>query len=140
MAKEVEKKLKVQVMGGKAAPAPPLGPTLGQAGINIGEFTQRFNEDTKDRMGEIVPTIITVYVDKSFDLEYKKAPVSRMILAKLGIKSGSGKNLVKKVGTLSKQQVAEIAEDKMSDLNANDIEAASKIVEGTARSMGVEVK
>jgi large subunit ribosomal protein L11 len=140
MAKKVERKMKLQIPGGKATPAPPLGPSLGQAGINIGEFTQRFNDETKDRMGEIVPVEVTVYDDKSFEMLYKKAPMSFLILKKLGIKSGSGSNLTKKVGTLSKQQVAEIAEEKMDDLNANDIEAASKIVEGSARSMGVEVK
>ncbi|MDA8611435.1 50S ribosomal protein L11 [Candidatus Pacebacteria bacterium] len=140
MAKKIERKMKLQIPGGKAAPAPPLGPSLGQAGINIGEFTQRFNGDTQDRMGETVPVIVTVYDDKSFEIEYKKAPASFLILKKLGIKSGSGKNTTKKVGTLSKTQVKEIAEEKMDDLNANDLDAASKIIEGTARSMGVEVK
>ena len=140
MAKKVERKMKLQIPAGKAAPAPPLGPSLGQAGINIGEFTTKFNNETQDRMGEIVPVEVTVYDDKSFDLLYKKAPASFLILKKLGIKSGSGKNLVKKVGTLTKDQVREIAEEKMEDLNANDVEAAMKIIEGSARSMGVEVK
>ena len=140
MAKKIERKMKLQIPGGKASPAPPLGPSLGQAGINIGEFTTRFNADTQDRMGETVPVEVTVYDDKSFDMVYKKAPASFLILKKLGIKSGSGKNLVKKVGTLTKDQVREIAEEKMDDLNANDVEAAAKIIEGSARSMGVEVK
>jgi len=140
MAKKVERQMKLQIPAGKAAPAPPLGPSLGQAGINIGEFTTRFNSETQERMGEIVPCIVTVYEDKSFDIVYKKPPASFLILKKLGIKSGSGKNTTKKVGTLSKAQVKEIAEEKMEDLNANDLDAASKIIEGTARSMGVDVK
>ena len=140
MAKKILKQLKLQVPAGKATPAPPLGPSLGQAGINIGEFTNKFNEETKDRMGEIVPVIITVYEDRSFGLEYKKAPASFMILKALGVEKGSGNNITKKVGTITKDQVKQIAEDKMDDLNANDVEAAMKIIEGSARSMGVEVK
>ncbi len=140
MAKKVQKIIKVQAIGGKATPAPPLGPVLGQAGINIGEFVNQFNGATQDRMGEVVPTVITVYEDKSFDLTYKEAPMSAMILKELGIKSGSGENVKKQVGTLSKDQVRKIAEQKMPDLNAASVEAAMKIVEGTCRSMGVEVK
>jgi large subunit ribosomal protein L11 len=140
MAKKIEKKLKLQIPAGKATPAPPLGPSLGQAGINIGEFTQRFNADTMDRMGDIVPVIINVYEDKSFDMEYKVSPASQLILKKLGLKSGSGKNKSKKVGTISKQQLQEVAEEKMADLNANDVEAAMKIMAGTCESMGIEVK
>lgn len=140
MAKKIERKMKLQIPAGKAAPAPPLGPSLGQAGVNIGEFTNKFNSETQDRMGQIIPVVVTVFEDKSFELEYKKPPMSFLIKQKLGIQSGSGTNLTKKVGTLTKAQVKEIAEEKMEDLNANDIEAASKIVEGTARSMGVEVK
>lgn len=140
MAKKVLKKLKVQAMAGQASPAPPLGPTLGQAGVNIGEFTTRFNNDTQDRRGELVPAIITVYEDRSFDVEYKTAPASDMIKKALGLKSGSGNNLTKKVGTITKDQIRQIAEKKMPDLNANDVEAAMKIIEGSCRSMGVEVK
>lgn len=140
MAKKIEKKLKIQAMAGQASPAPPLGPALGQAGINIGEFTTKFNEATKDRMGELVPAIITVYEDRSFDIVYKTAPASDLIKKAAGVKSGSGSNITKKVGSITKAQVAEIAEKKMSDLNANDIDAASKIIEGTCRSMGIEVK
>jgi large subunit ribosomal protein L11 len=140
MAKKIEKQIKVQAMGGKATPAPPLGPVLGQAGINIGEFVNQFNADTQERMGEVVPTVITIYEDKSFDLIYKEAPMSAMILKELGIKSGSGTNITKKVGTLNQDQVRKIAEQKMPDLNAGSVEAAMKIVEGTCRSMGVEVK
>ena len=140
MAKKIEKKMKLQIPGGKATPAPPLGPSLGQAGINIGEFTTRFNAETQDRMGDIVPVEVTVYEDKSFDMKYKTSPASRLILKKMGIPKGSGTNSTKKVGSISKAQIKEIAEDKMDDLNANDIDAAMKIIEGTCRSMGVEVK
>ncbi len=140
MAKQVIKKIKLQVPAGKATPAPPLGPALGQAGIPIGEFVNQFNDRTKDQMGDLIPVVVSVYDDRSFDFITKTPPASSLILKALGIKSGSGKNLVKKVGTLSKAQVKEIAEAKMPDLNANDVDAASKIIEGTARSMGVEVK
>ena len=140
MAKKVDKKVKAIIDAGKATPAPPLGPILGQAGINIGEFTTKFNEDTRERMGEKVPVVITVYEDRSFDLEYKVAPASDLIKKATGISSGSGNPLSKKVGKLTKDQVREIAEKKMPDLNANSVEQAMKIIEGSARSMGVEVK
>jgi large subunit ribosomal protein L11 len=140
MAKKILKKLKLQVPAGKATPAPPLGPSLGQAGINIGEFTNRFNEQTRDQMGDIIPVVITVYEDRTFELEYKKPPASFLILKELGLKSGSATPLTKKVGVLTKDQVKKIAENKMEDLNANDINAAMKIIEGTARSMGVDIK
>lgn len=140
MAKAIKKVIKVQAMGGAATPAPPLGPVLGQAGINIGEFVNQFNSATQDRRGQLVPCVITVYEDRSFSLEYKVSPASTLIMKELGIKSGSGKNLTKKVGTLTKAQVKKIAEEKMPDLNANSVEQAMKIIEGTCRSMGVEVK
>ena len=140
MAKKILKQLKIQATGGAATPAPPLGPVLGQAGVNIGEFVKRFNDATQERRGELVPAVVTVYEDRSFDFILKTAPASQLILKALGKDKGSGKNLVSKVGTLSKKQVKEIAEKKMSDLNANDTDAAMKIIEGTARSMGVEVK
>lgn len=140
MAKKIEKQIKIQAPAGKATPAPPLGPVLGQAGINIGEFVNQFNAGTQDRMGEIVPTIITVYEDKSFDLTFKTAPASGMILKAIGQQSGSGSNITKKIGTITRPQLEEIAKVKMVDLNANDLEAAVKIIEGTCRSMGVEVK
>lgn len=139
MAKKLVKQIKVQAQGGKATPAPPLGPVLGQAGINIGEFVNQFNEQTRDRMGEVVPTVINVYDDRSFDFITKVAPASRLILKALGKPKGSGKNLVSKAGDLTKAQVREIAETKMPDLNAASIEAAMKIIEGTARSMGVHI-
>jgi large subunit ribosomal protein L11 len=139
MAKKLLKKIKVQAVGGKATPAPPLGPVLGQAGINIGEFVNQFNEQTRERMGEIVPTIINVYDDRSFDFIVKVSPMSRLILKKLDMKKGSSKNLTAKAGTITKAQIREVAEEKMPDLNAASIEAAMKIVEGSCYSMGIEV-
>ncbi len=138
--KEVINKLKLQIEAGKANPAPPVGPALGQAGINIGEFVNQFNDATKEMMGDLIPVEISVYEDRSFDFVLKTPPASSLILKVLNIKSGSGKNTIKKVGTLTKDQVKDIAEQKMVDLSANDIDAAMKIIEGTARSMGVEVK
>ena len=140
MAKKVSKLIKLQVPAGKANPAPPLGPTLGQAGINIGDFVNRFNDQTKDQMGDIVSVEISVYDDRSFDFILKSSPASSLLKKAAGVPKGSGKNTAKKVGTVTKAQVQEIAEKKMADLNANDIEAAMKIIEGTARSMGIEVK
>ena len=140
MAKKIVKKIKVQATGGKATPAPPLGPVLGQAGINIGEFVNQFNEQTRERMGEVVPVELTVYDDRSFTFITKTSPASRLILKKIGKDKGSGKNLTSKVGTITRAQVREIAEEKMQDLSAQDIDAAMKIIEGTCRSMGVEVK
>lgn len=140
MAKKILKILKLQVPGGKATPAPPLGPSLGQAGINIGEFTNKFNEETKSRMGEIVPVVVTVYEDRSFTMVYKKSPASYLIKKAAGIEKGSGKNTTKKAGSITKAQLRQIAEEKIEDLSANDVEAAMKIMEGSARSMGVDVK
>lgn len=140
MAKKVIKQLKLQVPAGKAVPAPPLGPSLGQAGINISEFINRFNADTQSRMGEIVPTVVTVYEDRTFDLVYKKPPASFLIMKAAGIKGGSGTNKNKKAGSINQAQLRQIAEEKMEDLSANDVEAAMKIIAGSARSMGVEVK
>lgn len=140
MAKKVVKKIKVQAIGGKATPAPPLGPVLGQAGINIGEFVNQFNERTREQMGAIIPVELTVYDDRSFDFITKVSPASRLILKKIGKDKGSGKNLVSRAGTITKAQVREVAEEKMADLNASSVEQAMKTIEGTARSMGVEVK
>ncbi|MCB9812494.1 50S ribosomal protein L11 [Candidatus Nomurabacteria bacterium] len=139
MAKKLLKQVKVQAVGGKATPAPPLGPVLGQAGINIGEFVNQFNEQTRERMGDIVPCVINVYDDRSFDFTVKVSPMSRLILKKIGKPSGSGKNTVSQVGTITRTQVREVAEEKMPDLNAASIEAAMKTVEGTCYSMGVKV-
>ncbi len=137
MAKEV-KKIKLQIPAGKATPAPPVGTVLGPAGVNIGDFVNKFNEATRDRMGQIIPVEMTVYDDRTFSLVYKVSPMSRLILAALGIEKGSGKTPTK-VGTLTRAQVREIAEAKMPDLSAATIEAAEKTVEGTARSMGVGI-
>lgn len=140
MAKKVTKVIKLMAPAGKATPAPPLGPVLGQAGVNIAEFTQRFNADTQDRMGELVPVVLSVYEDRTFSMEYKVAPASDLVKKAAGISSGSGTNATKKVGSITKAQLQEIAEKKMPDLNANDVEAAMNIIAGTCRSMGVEVK
>jgi len=140
MAKKVEKKLKLQIMGGAANPAPPVGPALGQAGINIRQFVTQFNEATAEMRGDVIPVEISVYEDRSFDFVLKTPPASRLILKALGQQKGSGKNATKKVGALTKAQVQEIAEKKMPDLNAASVEAAMKTIEGTARSMGVEVR
>ena len=140
MAKKITKTLKLQVKGGQANPAPPLGPALGQAGVNIGEFVNQFNDQTKDKMGETVTVVLNAYDDRTFDFVLKTPPVSGMIKKALNIKSGSGKNRVKKVGKLTQAQLRAIAEEKIVDLNAHDVEAAMKIVAGTACSMGVEVQ
>ncbi len=139
MAKQLVKQIKVQATGGRATPAPPLGPVLGQAGINIGEFVNQFNEQTRDRMGEIVPVVINVYDDRSFNFVTKVSPMSRLILKKIGKDKGSGKNLVSQIGTITRAQLEEVAQEKMKDLNAASLEAAVKIVEGSCRSMGVKV-
>ncbi len=139
MAKKLTKLIKVQATGGKATPAPPLGPVLGQAGINIGEFVNQFNEKTRDRMGDIVSVIISVYDDRTFTFEIKVSPMSRLILKKIGKDKGASKNKNQQIGTITKAQVREVAEAKMPDLNAASIEAAMKTVEGTCRSMGVKV-
>ena len=140
MAKKITKVIKLIAPAGKATPAPPLGPVLGQAGVNIAEFTQRFNADTQPRIGELVPVVLAVFEDRTFSMEYKVAPASDLIKKAAGITSGSGTNTTKKAGSITKAQVKEIAEKKMPDLNATTIEAAMKIIEGSARSMGVEVK
>ncbi len=140
MAKKIQKVIKVQAIGGRATPAPPLGPALGQAGVNIGEFVKIFNDATRDRMGEIVPTIVTVFEDRTFKLAYKQAPASRMILKELGLEKGSSTNATKKVGKITKAQIRKIAEQKMVDLSAASVETAMKTIEGTCRSMGIEVK
>ncbi|KKW09716.1 MAG: 50S ribosomal protein L11 [Parcubacteria group bacterium GW2011_GWB1_49_7] len=140
MAKKVTKVLKLQIPGGAAVPGQALGPVLGAAGINIGEFVKRFNEETKDRRGETVPTVVDIYEDRTYKLSYKTEPAAALILKALGKEKGSGTPNTAKIGTLSKAQVKEIAEKKMPDLNANDLDAASKIIAGTARSMGVDVK
>lgn len=138
MAKAI-KKIKLQIPGGKATPAPPVGTVLGPAGVNIGDFVNKFNEQTRDQMGVIIPVEMTVYDDRTFTFILKVSPMSRLILKALGIEKGSGKTPLSKVGNLSKDQIRQIAETKMPDLNAGSLEAAESMVEGTARSMGVSV-
>jgi large subunit ribosomal protein L11 len=140
MAKKVVKQVKLQIPAGKANPAPPVGPALGQAGINIGDFVNKFNEATRDKMGSVIPVVISVYDDRSYDFICKTPPASNLILKKLGKEKGSGKNLVSKAGTLTMAQVKEIAAEKLPDLNTNNVDQAAKIIAGTARSMGVEVR
>mgnify|MGYP001580653637 CR=1 FL=1 len=139
MAKKVTKQLKLVIAGGKANPAPPVGPALGQAGVNIGEFVKQFNDATKDKMGELVPVVISVYEDRSFSFVQKTAPASSLILKTIGAEKGSGTNKTKKAGKIKKAQLREIAEKKLVDLNAHDVDAAMNIIAGSARSMGVEV-
>lgn len=138
--KEVLTKIKLQIRGGQANPAPPVGPALGQAGLNIQEFCTKFNEASKDKMGDLVPVEITVYKDRSYNFIMKEPPASELIKQAAKIKKGSGKANTEKAGKITKAQLKEIAEKKMSDLNANDVEAAMKILAGTARQMGVEIK
>jgi large subunit ribosomal protein L11 len=140
MAKKVKIKIKLQVPGGQANPAPPVGTALGPHGLNINDFCQSFNEKTKDKMGTILPVLITVYEDRSFDFIVKEPPAAELIKKTLGIEKGSGSVKAEKVGKLTQSQVEEIAKAKMPDLNANDIEQAKKIVAGTARSMGIDVE
>lgn len=140
MAKKIKTKIKLQITGGQANPAPPVGPALGQHGLNIAGFCKEFNDKTKDKMGEVVPVEITVYEDRSYDFILKTSPASELIKKAAGIKKGSGKPLLEKVGSISDAQLEEIAKVKMTDLSANDIEAAKKIIAGTARQMGVEIK
>ncbi len=140
MAKAIKTKLKLQIAAGKATPAPPVGPALGQHGINIALFVNQFNEGTKSRMGEIVPVEITVYEDRSFTLEFKTPPASDLLRKAAGVEKGSSVPNKNKAGAISQKQLAEIAEKKMGDLNANDVEAAKKTIAGTARSMGIDVE
>jgi large subunit ribosomal protein L11 len=140
MAKKIVKTVKVIAPAGKATPAPPLGPTLGQAGVNIGDFTKKFNDATKNMAGDLIPVVINVYEDRTYDFVLKTPPASSLILKALKKEKGSGKPNLSKIGTITKAQLKEIAEKKMPDLNANDVDAAMKVVAGTARSMGVEVK
>ena len=136
----VVKKIKLQIPGGKATPAPPVGTALGPAGVNIGQFVTQFNAATQDKMGTIIPVELSVYDDRSFTFILKTPPASRLILKALGIEKGSGKTPTQKAGVLTKAQVAAIALEKMPDLNASSPEAAGRLIEGTARSMGVDVK
>lgn len=140
MAKEISKVVKLQVRGGAANPSPPVGPALGAAGVNIMEFCKQFNARTQDKPGKILPVAITVYKDKSFDFVVKTPPAAVQVMEAAKIKKGSGEPHIRKVATISWDQIKTIAEDKMQDLNAFTIESAMKMVAGTARSMGVKVK
>jgi large subunit ribosomal protein L11 len=140
MAKKVTGFIKLQIPAGAANPAPPVGPALGQHGVNIMEFCKQFNARTQGQPGMIIPVEITVYADRSFTFITKTPPAAVLIKKAIGLDKGSGEPNRNKVGTITKAQVRQIAEQKMPDLNANDVDAASKIIEGTARSMGVEVR
>lgn len=140
MAKKIKTKIKLQIAGGQANPAPPVGPALGQHGLNIAEFCKDFNDRTKDKMGDVIPVEITVFEDRSYSFILKTPPAAELIKKAAGIKKGSGKPLTEKVGSITQAQLEEIAKAKMADLSANDIEAAKSIIAGTARQMGVEIK
>lgn len=140
MAKKIDSYLKMQVPAGGASPSPPIGPALGQRGLNIMEFCKAFNEKTKDKKGFNIPVEITVYSDKSFTFVVKQPPMSDLIKKAAGIKKGSDNPLKNKIATLTKDQILSIVKDKISDLNTNNEEQASKIVEGSCRSMGIEIK
>lgn len=139
MAKKVVAEVKLQLPAGKATPAPPVGPALGQRGVNIMEFCKRFNAETADKAGMILPVIITVYEDRSFSFVVKTPPASFLLKKAAGLEKGSGETKRKNAGKVTRKQVEEIAKIKMPDLTANDLQAAVKIIEGTARSMGIEV-
>ena len=137
--KKVQALIKLQIQAGAATPAPPVGPALGQHGVNIMDFVKQYNAATEKQKGEIIPVEITVYEDRSFTFVTKTPPAARLLLKAAGIEKGADNPLTKKVGKVTKAQVKEIATTKMADLNANDIDAASRIIEGTARSMGITV-
>lgn len=140
MAKKVKTIIKLQIPGGKATPAPPVGTALGPHGLNIAEFVKKFNDATQDRMGETTPVEMTIYEDRTYTFVLKTAPASVMLLKAAKLEKGSGDPLRNKVGKVTKAQVREIAEKKMPDLNAKDIEGAMRIIEGTARNMGITVE
>ena len=139
MAKEIAVKIKLQAKGGQATPAPPVGPALGQHGVNIGQFVSQFNERTKNLNGTIVPVVITVFADKSFTFEVKSPPAAVLLKQAAEIAKGSGIPNREKVGKVTSEQVRKIAETKFKDLNAYDLDQAEKIIRGTAQSMGVEI-
>ena len=140
MAKEIHKVLKLQIRGGAANPSPPVGPTLGAAGVNIMEFCKQFNSRTQDKPGKVLPVTITVYKDKSFEFVVKTPPAAVQLLEAAKVKKGSGEPNRSKVATVSWDQIKRISEDKMVDLNAFTVESAMKMIAGTARSMGIKVK
>ena len=140
MAKKVKTVVKINLKAAEATPAPPVGTALGQHGVSIMDFVKQYNDKTKDMRGQVVPAVITIYEDRTFDFVIKKAPVSDMIKKILGIEKGSGKTPREVAGTLTHDQLKQIAEDKMDDLNTKDVEAAMRIVAGTARSMGIKTE
>ncbi len=140
MAKKIKTIIKLQIQAGKANPAPPVGPALGQHGLNIQEFCTKFNEATKDKMGDIIPAEITVFEDRTFTFVLKTPPASDLLRKAAGVEKGAGNPLKDKVGKISKDKLREIAEKKMPDLNANDVDAAMNIIAGTARSMGIKIE
>lgn len=140
MAKQLVKVVKAQARGGQANPAPPLGPVLGQAGVDINAFCTAFNERTQDKQGQLIPIVIKVYDDRSFDFELKQPPAASMLLEKAKLKKGSGEPNKNKVGSITKAQLREVAEAKMPDLNATSIEGAENIIAGTARNMGITIE
>lgn len=139
-ARQLKAQVKFVIEGGNAVPGQKIGPALGQHGVNIGEFVSRFNEQTRDRRGEMVPVILNVFDDRTFTLEYKKSPVTFMVMKAAGLAKGSATANTQKVGKLTKKQVEEIAKQKLPDLNTRNVAAAMKIVAGSAKSMGVEVE
>lgn len=140
MAKEAEAKIKLQIPGGQATPAPPVGPALGQHGVNIGQFVTQFNEKTKDSQGMITPVEISVYKDKSFTFILKSPPAAVLLKRAAGIAKGSSEPNKEKIGKVTKSQIEEIAKTKLTDLNVKNLDMAGKIIEGTARSMGIKVE
>lgn len=140
MAKKIKTVIKLQIKAGQANPAPPVGPALGQHGLNIQEFCTRFNEQTKAMMGDVVPAEITVYEDRTYSFVLKTPPAAELLKKAAKVQKGAANPLTQKAGKVSKEQVREIAEKKIVDLNANDVEGAMKIIEGTARSMGIKVE
>jgi len=140
MAKKIKTIIKLQLSAGQATPAPPVGPALGQHGLNLAEFCSRFNDGTKKNIGDIIPVEITVYEDRSYDLKFKTPPAADLLRKAAGVAKGAGNPLKDKVGKVTREQLRQIAEKKMPDLNANDVEGAMKIIEGTARNMGIKIE
>lgn len=140
MAKKIKANVKLQISAGQATPAPPVGPALGQHGLNIGEFCSKFNDATRDKTGDVIPVEITIFEDRTFSLKFKAPIVANLLKKAAGVEKGSAEPHKKKVGKVTKAQVKEIAQKKMEDLNASDLEQAMRIVEGTARSMGITVE
>lgn len=140
MAKKITAVIKLQIPAGQATPAPPVGPALAQHGLNIADFCKKFNDVTKEKQGSVIPVIVTVYEDKSYDFKVKQPLVSDLLKKAAGIEKGSGEPNKKKVGKITKEQLKKIAEQKMADLNTEDVEKAMKIIEATARNMGIEIQ